>query len=71
VEGYFATATCRFRIGSSPPECSWGNVHVGWLAWSQLSMPPYEPPVTAIRSGSTSGYASATRAASHWVSRIS
>jgi hypothetical protein len=53
VAGYFGTATWRFRIGSErSSEC--GNVQVAWLAWSQLSMPPYEPPVTATRFGSTS-----------------
>ena len=54
VDGYFATATWRFRTGSSSSS-ELGKVQVGWLAWSQLSIPPYEPPVTAIRFVSTSG----------------
>ena len=54
VDGYFATATWRLRIGrDASSEC--GKVQVAWLACSQLSMPPYEPPVTAMLSGSTSG----------------
>src|ERR671931_49415 len=70
VHGYFGTATWRSstgRLGSR--EC--GNVQRAWLACSQLSPPPYEPPVTAIRLGSTSGNVAATSAASHWVSRTS